>query len=159
MNNVYIALGSNLGNREQNIRTALDKINDRIGEIKSCSSVYMTKPVGFVSENNFANAACHVETALLPLDVLRITQEIEIEMGRLAKSHNKQYSDRIIDIDILMYNNNIVDTPTLILPHPQMHERSFVLDPLSEIAGDLYHPTLNKTIEELRIILSESTNS
>lgn len=150
MNTVYLALGSNLGDKKSNIETATRKINEYIGRLVSVSSIYETAPMGFDSENMFANAACIVLSDLLPERVLYYTQLIEKEMGRMHKSQNKIYSDRIIDVDILMYNNEIINTPYLTLPHPHLHERNFVLDPLTEIAGSTIHPILNKTMLEMK---------
>ena len=150
MNVVYLGLGSNLGDKDSNIRRAITNINECIGEVTSLSSIHETKPVGFVSDNLFANAACCVKTILSPSQILDITQEIETEMGRRSKSDNEVYTDRIIDIDILMYNDEIIVSPKLTLPHPYLHKRTFVLDPLSEIADNVYHPVLKKTIMALK---------
>lgn len=150
MHDVYLALGSNIGDRKENMRTALNNIDERIGQIICCSAFYVTNPVGFESDNVFLNAAIHILTNLSPLEVLEYTQVIEREMGRRSKSYNKEYTDRIIDIDILLYDDLVVKYPHLILPHPHLHERLFVLDPLSEIGGDVLHPVLKKTISDLR---------
>ena len=148
--NVYLSLGTNLGEKEENILQALEYINERIGEVSSYSAFYITEPVGFVSENNFVNAVCIVSSHLSPLRLLDVTQQIEKEMGRTAKSENKVYTDRIIDIDILLYDDIIFRNERLTLPHPHLHERLFVLDPLAEIAGDYVHPILHKSIYELK---------
>ncbi|NDV68271.1 2-amino-4-hydroxy-6-hydroxymethyldihydropteridine diphosphokinase [Dysgonomonas sp. 25] len=147
---VYLGLGSNLGNKKKNIQLALDKIQERIGEVTACSAFFTTEPIGFESPNLFVNAACRIETRQSPEEVLAATQQIEREMGRTSKSYNKVYTDRIIDIDILLYDSLIVDTPDLVLPHPYLHERDFVLLPLAEVAGEVIHPTLKKTISELK---------
>lgn len=149
MNTVYLALGSNLGDKKQNIEDAISKIDEQIGKVVSSSSIYETAPVGFESENMFANSACMVLSDLLPEEILSATQRIEKEMGRAHKSQQGLYSDRIIDIDILMFNDEVIETEQLSLPHPHLHERSFVLDPLNEIAGNTLHPVLNKTIRQL----------
>lgn len=151
---IYFSLGTNLGNKEQNLRTAVQKIEERIGKAISLSAFYATAPWGFTSENTFLNAALCVETSLLPLDILEMTQEIEREMGRTHKSAGGVYSDRPIDIDLLLAFRNdgtpvLLDTPELKLPHPLMHERDFVMRPLAEIAPDEVHPLFRKTIREL----------
>lgn len=135
---VYLGLGTNLGDKEQNLRTAVANIEGRIGKVVSLSAFYATEPWGFTSDNSFLNAALGVETIYLPLEVLKITQEIEQEMGRTHKSVNGVYSDRVIDIDLLFCLNDdgssvVMDTPELVLPHPLMQERDFVMKPLREI--------------------------
>lgn len=151
---VFISLGTNLGEKEQNLRLAIQKIEERIGKVVSLSAFYATAPWGFTSENTFLNAALCVETSLLPLEVLKITQEIEREMGRAHKSVNGIYSDRLIDIDLLLCfafdgSSILLDTPELKLPHPLMQERRFVMEPLAEIAPNMIHPVLGKTMKEL----------
>ena len=149
MAEVYVGLGTNLGDKEQNLRTAVHKIEERIGKIVSLSAFYATAPWGFSSEHTFLNAAACVETLLPPLSVLHLTQEIEREIGRTHKSVGGAYSDRVIDIDLLLYGDLVLDTPELKLPHPLMHERRFVMEPLAEIAPDLVHPILKKKMREL----------
>lgn len=151
---IYLSLGTNLGDKEQNLRTAIQEIEERIGKVISLSAFYATAPWGFASDNTFLNAALCVETSLSPLEVLKITQEIEREMGRVHKSANGVYSDRLIDIDLLLCFASdgtpvLLDTPELKLPHPLMQERRFVMDPLAEIAPDVVHPLFKKTIREL----------
>lgn len=146
---VYFSLGTNLGDKEHNLRLAVQKIEERIGKVISLSAFYATAPWGFSSENTFLNAAVCVETFLPPLSVLYLTQEIEREIGRTRKSVGGVYSDRLIDIDLLLYDDRVMDTPELKLPHPLMHERRFVMEPLAEIAPDLVHPVLKKKMREL----------
>ena len=148
---VYLGLGTNLGDKEQNLRMSLKKIEERIGNVVSLSAFYATAPWGFSSENSFLNAAVCVETTLLPLQVLEETQRIERELGRTEKSVNGLYADRLIDIDLLLYDDRVMDAEGLILPHPLMTERRFVMEPLSEIAPDVVHPVLHKTMKELFI--------
>ena len=136
---VYLSLGSNLGNRKQLLLDAIEKINKKVGNVVRQSSFYETKPWGFESENLFLNAAVKVTTKLSPTELLEVTQQIEREMGRRKKTTlNSQlltpnYSDRPIDIDILLYDDLHVDLPELKIPHPLMQERDFVLVPLREI--------------------------
>lgn len=146
---VYFSLGTNLGDKEHNLRLAVQKIEERIGKVISLSAFYATAPWGFSSENTFLNAAVCVETLLPPLSVLYLTQEMECEIGRTHKSVGGVYSDRLIDIDLLLYDDRVMDTPELKLPHPLMHERRFVMEPLVEIAPDLVHPVLKKKMREL----------
>ena len=133
---VYLGLGTNLGDKETNLRMAVEEIGKRVGEITSLSAFHASEPWGFQSENSFLNAVCSVSTELTPIDVLHITQEIERELGRLKKSVNGIYSDRMIDIDILLYDDFHIQTPELTIPHPLMQERDFVMIPLREIAPD-----------------------
>lgn len=149
MATVYLGLGTNLGNKEANLRTAIYKLQERIGKQVSLSSFYETAPWGFESDHSFLNAAIGLETSLSPIEILHITQEIEKELGRTKKSVNGSYSDRLIDIDILLYDTIVLQTPELTIPHPLMTERDFVMKPLIEIAGNVIHPTREKTLSEL----------
>ena len=131
---VFLGLGSNLGDRQVNIQRAIELISERVGEVIQCSSLIETEPWGFESENRFLNGVIHCETTLTPRQVLRKTQKIERDMGRKKKTVNSQlYSDRPIDIDILLYDDLTVDEPDLKIPHPLMQERDFVMIPLSEL--------------------------
>lgn len=130
---VFLGLGTNIGEKQTNMQKALTEIKRQIGEITSLSSFYETEPVGFESENAFLNAVCRVETILSPYEILAVTQRIERALGRTRKSINGQYHDRIIDIDILLYDNIRIDTPELTIPHPLMETRDFVMIPLKEI--------------------------
>ena len=144
MATVYLGLGTNLGRKEENLKLAVEKINEEIGKVTSLSSFYETAPWGFESDNSFLNAAVCVTTDYAPLKVLELTQCIERELGRTIKSTDGQYHDRIIDIDILLYDELILDTPQLKIPHPLMTERDFVMEPLREIAPTLVHPKTGK---------------
>ena len=151
---IYLGLGTNLGDKELNLRVAVQKIEERIGKVISLSAFYATAPWGFQSDNNFLNAAAGVETSLSPFDILERTQRIEQEIGRLHKSHDGVYSDRLIDIDLLLYEDLVLSVISasgveLTLPHPLMAERDFVMKPLAEIAPGLVHPVLGKTVKEL----------
>lgn len=128
----YLGLGTNMGNKRQNMVTAAALLAERVGDVLALSSFYETEPWGFESENNFLNAAVKLQTSFPPLELLHATQQIEKEMGRTEKS-NGAYHDRIIDIDILMYDDVVMQTPELTLPHPLMHQRKFVMEPLGEI--------------------------
>ena len=136
MHQVYLGLGTNLGDKEANLKAAIEEIRKRVGEVTSLSAFHASEPWGFKSENLFLNAVCSVSTNLSPIDVLHTTQEIERELGRLKKSINRIYSDRVIDIDILLYDDLHIDTPELTIPHPLMWQRDFVMIPLREIAPD-----------------------
>lgn len=149
MTKVYLGLGTNLGDKEKNLRDAIQKIEERVGNVNSLSAFYATAPWGFQSENPFLNAAACVETTLSPRELLAVTQQIEREIGRTAKSVNHTYADRLIDIDLLMYDEQIINDPDLVLPHPLMHERRFVMEPLAEIAPDVVHPVLRETMLKL----------
>jgi len=129
---VYLGLGSNLGDKRKNIAEAIEKIEESIGAVIRQSTLYDTSPWGFASPNMFVNAAVCLETSLTPHEVLSATQKIEKEMGRTQKSVNMEYHDRIIDIDILLYDNLHIEDDDLVIPHPLMHERDFVMKPLNE---------------------------
>ncbi len=149
MTTIYLALGSNLGDKQKNIEDALDKIEERIGSIVSLSAFHLTVPVGFDSKNIFINCVCEVATTLEIRKVFELTQNIEKEMGRSSKSTNGHYDDRLIDIDLILAENTVIETPELTIPHPRFHTRSFVFGPLMEIAPDIVHPIFGKTIREL----------
>lgn len=133
MHTVYLSLGSNLGDKEQNLTSAISEIARRIGDITAQSAFLETEPWGFDSDNAFLNAAVCVETQLSPYELLHTTQQIERDLGRMQKSHQGLYHDRIIDIDILLYDDLHIQTPELTIPHPLMQQRDFVLIPLKEI--------------------------
>ena len=145
----YLGLGTNVGNRRRNMITAAALLAERVGDILALSGFYETEPWGFESENFFLNAAVKLKTSFSPLEVLQITQQIEKELGRTEKS-NGVYHDRIIDIDILLYGDEVLQIPELTLPHPLMHERKFVMDPLAEIAPFVVHPVLKERIIDLK---------
>lgn len=148
MAKAYIGLGTNIGNKRRNLITAAALLAERAGDVLSISSFYETEPWGFESDNTFLNAALLLETELEPLQLLSLTQEIEKEMGRTQKSDG-EYHDRIIDLDILLYDLCVINEAALVVPHPLMHKRQFVMEPLAEIAPMLVHPILNKTMLEL----------
>lgn len=135
---LYLGLGSNLGNREENIRRALALIDERVGSVYRVSSLIETDPVGFSSNHRFINLVCLVHTMMSPMSCLRETQKIEQELGRTQKSTCTdgilQHFDRTIDIDLLTYDDITMDTPELTLPHPRMKDRDFVMLPMEEIS-------------------------
>jgi 2-amino-4-hydroxy-6-hydroxymethyldihydropteridine diphosphokinase len=130
----YLGIGTNLGDRAANLHYAVDQINEQAGHVLACSSFIETEPWGFASDNAFLNAVVEIDTLHTPHELLHITQAIEREMGRTHKSAGGVYSDRIIDIDILLYEDLVVNEPDLTIPHPLMWQRSFVYEPLLEIA-------------------------
>jgi len=140
-----LGLGSNLGNKKSNILNALSLMEEQI-DIVTVSSLYKTEPLGFKEQPIFLNAACEARTTLCPLDLLGYIKSLEIRLGRTQSFAN---GPRILDIDILFYGNDVLDTPKLTIPHPRLSERKFVLAPLAEIAPTLLHPTLEKTISDL----------
>ena len=142
----YVALGSNLGDKEANLRRALELLIERGVEIVKTSTFISTEPYGVTDQPTFLNGVCEVRTSLEPLALLHTLLEIEQEMGRVRLRH---WGERNIDLDLLLYEDVVMDTPRLILPHPDMQNRDFVLLPLAEIAPELVHPILQKSIEEL----------
>ncbi|OFX62538.1 MAG: 2-amino-4-hydroxy-6-hydroxymethyldihydropteridine diphosphokinase [Bacteroidetes bacterium GWB2_41_8] len=153
MTKIYILLGGNLGNKEKIFSEARINLNNLIGKITTQSAVYETEPWGFESADLFWNQVLEIATSLSPEEVLRETQKTELELGRIRKSD--QYDSRIIDIDILFFGEATVELQNLIIPHPRIQERKFVLIPLNEVAPDLKHPVLQKTISQL---LAECTD-
>jgi len=145
---VYLGLGTNIGNKRKNLITAASLLAERAGDVLIISRFYESEPWGFKSENMFLNAALKLQTDFVPVTLLSVLQQIEIEMGRTEKSKG-EYHDRIIDIDILLYDSLIMQKANLIIPHPLMTERKFVMEPLAEIAPTFMHPVLNLTIAEL----------
>ncbi len=133
MHTVYLSLGSNLGDRKATMRRAIGLLNERAGSVDRQSSFIETEPWGFESTNKFLNMCVRLLTTLSPEQLLLATKQIERELGRTQKSVNGQYHDRPIDIDILMYDDVHIDSDDLMLPHPHMQEREFVMKPLREI--------------------------
>lgn len=133
MHTVYLSLGTNQGDKAQNLTTAIAMIGSSIGPVVRQSAFLATEPWGFESCHEFLNCAICITTDCSPFDVLRLTQDIERQMGRTQKSVDGQYHDRIIDIDILLYDDLHINTPLLTIPHPLMHQRDFVMIPLKEI--------------------------
>ena len=143
---IYLHTGSNLGDRESYLEQARKLIEERVGEISSTSHLYQTEAWGMTDQPDFYNQALEVQTELVPQEVLFHIKKIEKDIGRKER---KKWHERIIDIDILFYEDEKIQTEKLKIPHPHCHERMFVLIPLMEIAGTYVHPVLNRTIEEL----------
>ena len=147
MSFAYIALGSNLGDKEKNLRRALLLLTQQGVEVVRVSSFLSTEPYGVIDQPQFLNAVACVRTSLAPLALLDVLLATELAMGRVRLRH---WGERNIDLDLLLYEDVVLDTPRLRLPHPDMQNRDFVLLPLAEIAPELKHPTLQKTIWELK---------
>lgn len=147
MSIAYIALGSNLGDKEKNLRRALLLLTQQGVEVVRVSSFLSTEPYGVTDQPQFLNAVACVRTSLAPLALLDVLLATELAMGRVRLRH---WGERNIDLDLLLYEDVVLDTPRLHLPHPDMQNRDFVLLPLAEIAPELKHPTLQKTIWELK---------
>lgn len=142
---VYLGLGSNMGNRQGNLDRALDFLSQRL-RIEQVSSIYDTEPIGNIEQPRFLNLVCQVYTRLAPGELLTLAKGIELKLGRALGKSN---APRPIDIDILFYGNQVFETPDLVIPHPRLAERAFVLTPMAEIAPDLVHPVSSKTIKQL----------
>lgn len=152
-NKVYLLLGSNMGARLQLLDNAIKNINVKIGEVVEKSSLYETAAWGKTDQPGFLNVAIAVKTMLGPLEVLKRALEIETLLGRIRE---EKWGARLIDIDIIFYGNDIVNIPDqLQIPHPEMHKRRFVLEPLVEIAPDYQHPMFNKSLSKLILELSD----
>lgn len=146
MNTAYLLTGGNMGKREENLALAREAIQAYCGEIKAVSSLYETAAWGKTDQPSFLNQALQIETTLSPRQLLKQILKTEEQIGRKRK---EKYGPRIIDIDILFFNQQVFDSPSLKIPHPQIQNRRFVLTPLVEIAPGLIHPVLKKTISEL----------
>lgn len=147
MSKAYIGLGSNIGDKSENIRRALNLLNQNCEiNITKISSFYETEPIGYEDQDWFINAVAELETDTSPKELLGILLGIEQEMGRKREI---QWGPRIIDLDLILYDQLCLNEPDLIIPHPRMHERAFVLVPLAEIAENAIHPIFNKSIKEI----------
>lgn len=146
---VYLALGSNIGNRREILKQARDLISKQVGAVLVCSEEHETMPEGFESEYPFINQVIKVSTTLSAQELLQVTQQIEIQLGRDRKSDGDQHFDRTCDIDIIMYGDLIIEEDNLRIPHPRFRERAFVLGPMNEIAGNVIDPVTRNSIMEL----------
>ncbi len=143
--NIYLSLGSNMGDRRGNLERALKLLSQKM-EMDVVSFIYDTAPMGNALQPRFLNLVCAATTSLTPTELLTFVKEIEKAMGRQPAPRN---SPRLIDIDILFYGNQVIKTPELIIPHPRLTKRAFVLVPLTEIAPDFMHPVVGKTIKQI----------
>ena len=150
---VYLSLGSNLGDREANLANAIARLR-QLGEVVAVSSFYETEPMEFAAQPWFLNCAVALKTELMPKQFLSKMLSIERELGR---RRTQPKGPRTIDLDILLFGNSVIHTPQLDVPHPAMHQRRFVLEPLTEIAPDVRHPVFKRTARELREALPQSS--
>lgn len=154
MNQAYLLIGGNLGDRTAHLAQARTLIGRHIGSIENASAIYETAAWGLVHQPDFYNQALRVSTALQPEPLMQMILKIEADMGRVR---NERYGPRVIDIDILLYNDLICALPLVTLPHPRMQERRFVLAPLDEIAPEVQHPVLHQTIRQLLAAVSDDS--
>lgn len=152
---IYLSLGSNQGNKIQNIRGAIVLLSHLLGKATAVAPIIETEPWGFESSETFLNTVVAFKTSIAPEELLKATQQIERQLGRTKKSINGQYSDRPIDIDILLYGSRVIESERLTIPHPLLHHRLFVLQPLACIAPQFVHPILKKSIKQLLDELTE----
>jgi 2-amino-4-hydroxy-6-hydroxymethyldihydropteridine diphosphokinase len=148
MNVAYLCLGGNIGNRETSIQLAISEISERVGALTAASSIYQTEAWGVSNQQPYLNVCVEVKTALSSTELIDVLLDIEKQLGR-ERPDNEEYASRTIDIDILFYNQDNVDTPKLSIPHPRLHLRKFVLIPLCDIIPNFLHPVLNKSIFSL----------
>ncbi len=147
MNTAILLLGTNMGERRQNLIHAIDALRNKVGKVGQCSSVYESEPWGFEADQSFFNQVIEVETLLPPLDLLLELQKIEKNMGRVKT--RQTYESRLIDIDILFYDDLVMDREELKIPHPEIKNRRFALEPLHELFPRKVHPVVQKTISQL----------
>jgi 2-amino-4-hydroxy-6-hydroxymethyldihydropteridine diphosphokinase len=145
MSTAYVALGTNLGDRTETLRIAIEKLR-RVATVEAVSSVYETDPVGYADQPAFLNAVARVRTALSPRSLLDALFKIETELGRTRSFRN---APRTLDLDLLLYDDLVLDEPDLAVPHPRLHERAFVLVPLADVGAEVIHPRLHRSIADL----------
>ena len=153
---VYLGIGSNLGDREMHLTRAIAGIEAGIGSVIKSSRIYESEPVGFESGHRFLNQCVCVETTLSPDELMTGILEIESSLGRIRA--DKGYADRTLDMDVLLFDGLVIHTHRLVVPHPRLHQRRFVLQPLSEIAARVFHPVLGLSIQELLDICTDNNN-
>ena len=151
MTDVYIGIGSNLGNKEENIKKAIDLLKEKC-KILKVSALYQTEPMYYKNQDWFLNCAIKMETGLKPQELLEFLQSIEKKLGRVMTIKN---GPRVIDLDILFYGSEIIKSNNLAIPHPKLHERLFVLEPLKEICPNFVHPALKRSVSELEAMLKK----
>lgn len=151
MNKVWIALGSNMGEGRKNLDLAIKMMNERGVSVKKVSTYIETEPYGYTEQDNFVNAVCIAETKLSPRELLEVLLKIELDMGRVRII---KWGPRIIDLDILFYEDLIIDKEDLKVPHIEIQKRSFVLEPVNEISPDKIHPVFKKTVHQLLLDLN-----
>ena len=149
MSKVFISLGTNLGDKLKNLYTTIIEIKNNLGEVILISGKYETEPWGFSAEESFINLVILIDTNLQPVDLMKKILSIEKKMGRIRKKNKTGYESRVIDIDILFYEDIIISNIWVKIPHPLIQHRRFILEPFNEIAKDFRHPVLNKRISEL----------
>ena len=147
-NKVLLSLGSNIGEREDIINEAINTINNNYGINVNRAGIYETEPVGYLDQNWFLNTCILMETKVNPENLLKYLKNLEIELGR---QHRERWKEREIDIDILLYEDKVIENNTIEVPHPRMHKRKFVLVPAVDIAGEMKHPKLNMNLNELLV--------
>lgn len=152
MNKIILALGSNIGDRQKNIQDAISLLSEKISDI-NIAKIYNSKAVGFENQADFLNTALSGQTSLEPEKLLQFTQDVEKRVGRIFRFH---WGPREIDIDIIFYEDKIIETSYLQIPHPRMQERDFVLFPILDIAPDFVHPATGQTVKQLYEALNKS---
>ena len=158
-NLAYLLLGGNQGNIRRTFFQTIDMLNDSVGSVQKISPLYITEPWGFKSTDSFLNQVVAIKTDLSPEKLLKEVQMIEEKFGRTRQGISNRYQSRTLDIDILFYNNEIINSEDLVVPHPKLHLRKFALAPLNDIAPDLNHPILNKSVSELLRICDDKLSA